>query len=546
MMKSALLGYLLFFCLPSFALVPVEGILLGEAVNEYQADPLYHIFNDIYDKSIIGENKKLHLYQTSIVSGSYLQESCRLYEPPLYPTTWMEKQAKRSVVSTLQYIGLDTSIKAIGAYAKKLEVSEDAFQKLSQNLINNFCSKNITIFSIKKLRESLDYYYKNPQSHLIPSVDSSPFATAIFKSTTESEKSRSNEFDLAIHNFKSFCSWGGDVVDYRLLVPYLKNPFVMAFIIKNLTGVHDKFDEKTQKVTQVPSEEVVQVGCADLICRKTSFKEFSKSFPLSMGSTGLYTDLAKLYCHHFKFQDYSTIGAIPQVKNWIRKMELEDPIFETSFFISLMTGVPDPLFGVEVYRDLPSIAKSSIDERWTLWANQALNTFSHDLLFEESLKIKPQPRRDKVAIRMEGFALDFSVTLGEMDRIVDDNDKLKLSFNLKLSKNYLRHLRVKWNDFSSALDLEGRKKFRDEVAQYIDVQLRDKEKYFRQKVWNEEFSRLIVQELIEQILIYNGDMFESLEDQMLKIPVHFSYGVFALSYLRYRADVNSGRLRLNL
>jgi hypothetical protein len=134
-MKSLLVGYFLFLSSAVFALVPVEGILLGQAVNEYQQDPLNYIFSDIYDKSIAGENTKLRLYQSTFESGSFLKESCSLYSPPTYASSWMEKQAKRSVVSTVQYIGLDTSIKAIGAYAKKFEVTEVAFQKFSNYLI---------------------------------------------------------------------------------------------------------------------------------------------------------------------------------------------------------------------------------------------------------------------------------------------------------------------------------------------------------------------------------------------------------------------------
>lgn len=321
----------------------------------------------------------------------------------------------------------------------------------------------------------------------------------------------------------------------------------MGFILKNLSGVQDKFDPVSHRVDRVMSKDTVQVTCTDLICRRNNnFKDYSRKFPFSIGSTGLYTDLAKLYCHHFKFQDYNTSDAIPEVKTWIKKMELEDPIFETSFFISLLTGVPDAVFGVESYRDLPKIAKSSIDVRWNAWANSALKSFSQDMLFEESLKIKAQPRRDRVALRTEGFKLDFSVTLGEMDRIVDETDKLSLSFDLKLSKNYLRHVRTKWTVLSDAIDEEGRTKFRDEIAKYIDLQLKEKEKYFRQTMWNQEFSRLIVQELVGQILAYKGPMFESYQDELLKIPVKFNYGVFALSYLRYRADVKAGRLKLNL
>jgi hypothetical protein len=545
-MKSILVGYLLFLSSTLYALVPVEGILLGEAVNEFQQDPLNYIFSDIYDKSLEGENKKLRLYQSTYSSGALLKEGCGLYSPPVYATSWMEKQAKRSMVATVQYIGLDTSIKAIGAYAKKFEVSEEAYQKLTNNLVKNYCSKNITVFSLKLIEQSLNYYYKNPQSKLIPTVDGSPFMTAIYKTKTDSVQGRSNEFDQAINNFKSLCSWGGDVADYRMMVPYLNNRFIMAFMIKNMTGVQDKYDTDSQKVSQVQSSDTVQVGCTDLICRKVSWEKFQQSFPRSVGSTGLYTDLAKLYCHHFKFQDYSSAKSIPVIKTWIKKMEMEDPIFETNFFISLMTGVPDVIFGVDSYQDLPVIAKSSIEERWQTWATEVTKTFSKEMLFEESLKIRAQPPRDNTAIRTNGFLLDFSVTLGEMDRIMDDTDKLALSFELNLSKNYIRHVRSKWIELTNNIDEEGRIKFRDQVSKYIDFQLKNKEKLFLQKMWNEDFSRHIVQELVEQILVYNGPMFDSYKEEILKVPVKFTYGVFALSYLRYRADVKAGRLKLNL
>lgn len=545
-MKIILVGYLLILSTSLFALVPVEGILLGEAVNEYQQDPLSFIFSDIYDKSQAGENAKFRLYQSSITRGSQLQESCNLYTGPTYASTWMEKQAKRSMVASLQYIGLDTSIKAIGAYGSRLEMDETSYKNLTSNLVKNYCSKNVTVFSIKRIQEALSFYYKNPQKTLIPSVDSSPFMSTLYKSVTESTQARSNEFDQAINNFKAFCSWGGDVVDYRLMVPYLKNPFIMSFVIKNLTGVQDQFDEKLKKVELKPSEDTVQVGCTDLICRKVNLASFKKNFPRSIGTTGLFTDLSKLYCHHFRLQDYTGNATIPEVKKWINKMELEDPIFETNFFISLMTGVPDAIFGVDSYRELPAVAKSSIDHRWNNWANETLRYFSRDMLFEESLKIRTHARRDKVDIRTQGFLLDFSVTLGEMDRIVDNEDKLKLSFDLKFSKNYLRQVRTKWIEFNNQVDEEGRNKFRSELIVQVEAQLKGKEKYFRQNMWNEEFSRLIVQELVGQLLAYEGPMFNSYQEEMFKIPVKFSYGIFALGYLRFRADIKAGRLKLNI
>lgn len=527
------------------ALVPVEGILMGEAREDIQTDPLSAIFSDIYDKSREGENKKLKLYHSTFESGHYLNESCSYLGAPVYSTTWQEKQAKRMVAATLQYIGLDTSIKAIGAYARKLEISEDQFRTLKTNLVRNYCSSNVTISSIRNIEKSLDHYYNNPESSIIPTVKDSPFVSEYAQRFVSKSSVPSREFDLVIRNFRAFCSWGTEVEDYRMLTPYLNNRFIMAFVIKNMIGVQDKLDEKEKKVVTVPSTDTVQVGCRDLICRKESPDVFRKMFPASVGSTGIVTDLPKLYCHHFRFQDMPQ-NTIPEVKEWIKSYDLEDPIFETSQFISLMTGVPDFMNGAETYRDIPMLAKSSIDERWTKWANKVLGTFSKDLLYEESLKVKVEPRTDVADVSTQGFILDFSVTLGEMDRILIDNDKLDLKFDLKLSKNFLRSIRTRSHVLDQTVDEEGRVKLREEISKYIDIQLKEKEKLFIQKMWNEDFSRLITDELMKQVRLYRGPMFNSYQDEVLKVPVKFSYGIFALSYLRYRADVAAGRLKLNL
>ncbi len=536
---------LLFHAYTATALVPVEGIILGEATEEIQTDPLKSIFSDIYDRSSTGENKKIKLYQSTYESGQNLAASCSYLEAPVYSTPWQEKQARRGIAATLQYIGLDTTIKAIGAYAKKMEVGPDEFKKLSNNLVKNYCSKNITIFSLRNIEKSLQYYYEKPEMNIIPSVATSPFATKAVKNSTEKPEARSREFDKVLANFRAFCSWGGEVEDYRMLTPYLNNRFIMAFVFKNMAGVQDKIDEKLQKVETIPSKDTVQVACTDLICRKEAPASFKRIFPLSVGSTGLSTDLSKVYCHHLRFQD-SPKTSVPVVKEWIKNSELEGPILETSQFISLMTGVPDFFSGVKTFVDIPLLVRSNIDERWNLWAKNVLNTFSRDLLYEESLKVKVEPRRDIAELATHGFIIDFTVTLGEMDRLLRSNDKLDLSFNLKLSKNYLRSIKNKWISLENDVDLEGQKKLREDIARYINHQLKEKEKMFSQKLWNDDFANLIADELIQQTKAYRGSMFKSYKDEVLKVPVKFSYGLFALSYLRYRADVARGRLKLSL
>jgi hypothetical protein len=541
-----IVGLILLLTFNVYALVPVEGILMGEAKEEIQSDPLKAIFSDIYDKTKAGENKKVKLYFSTYESGSRLFESCSYLAAPTYGTPWQEKQAKRSMAATLQFIGLDTTIKAIGAYARRLEISEDNYKTLKSNLVRNYCSKNVTILSLRNIEKSLEYYYANPLKDIIPSVETSPFAPKAAKMMSEKATSRSKEFDLVLRNFRAFCSWGTEVEDYRMLSPYLNNRFIMAFVIKNMSGVQDQIDEKEFKVVTRPSASTVQVGCKDLVCRKEpTHAGFKNLFPMSIGSTGLFTDLSKLYCHHFRYQDYPQ-QTIPEVKAWIKSSELEEPVFETSQFISLMTGVPDFMNAVDAYQDVPLLAKSSIDERWTQWSNSVLTSFSRDLLFEESLKVKVEPQDDLAELSSKGFIIDFSVTLGEMDRILKDNDKIQMIFELKLSKNYIRALRTKSLLLEADVDEEGKKVFRDEVGRYIDIQLREKEKLFSQKMWNEEFSRLIADELIRQTRLYRGPLFNSYQDEVLRVPVKFSYGLFALSYLRYRADVAAGRLKLKL
>lgn len=518
---------------------------MGEATPEIQTDPLLTVFSDIYDRSQSGENKKVKLYQATYESGTNLTASCSYLEAPTYTTPWQEKQAKRSVAATLQYIGLDTAIKGIGAYAKKLDVSEEDYTRLTKNLMKNYCSKNITVLSLRNIETSLKYYYQNPMMDIIPSVETSPFATPVLKNKSESTEARSREFDHVIGSFRAFCSWGGETEDYRMMTSYLSNRFIMAFVIKNMTGVQDKVDEKEQKVVTVKNPAAVQVVCTDLICRTSDTVGLKNKFPMSTGSTGLFTDLSKLYCHHFRFQDPPQ-KTLPEVKAWIKEMELEDPILETSQFIALMTGVPDFFNGVDNYTEVPLMVRSSIDERWNRWSRDVLGTFSKDLLFEESFKVKVEPRRDLASIQTEGFKIDFTITLGEMDRLMQDNDKLGLTFDLKLSKNYLRHLRTKWTTLQNEVDTEGQKKFKEEIARYLDHQLKEKEKLFKQKMWNDEFSKLIAEELLAQALTYRGNLFNSYKDEILRVPVKFSYGLFALSYLRYRGDVAQGRLKLNL
>ena len=94
---------------------------MGEANEEIQSDPLRSIFNSSYDLRDNAQNEKLKYYQASYESGINLAESCSYLGVPNYTSSWQEKQARRSMAATLQYLGLDFSIKLFLVSFKSLK-----------------------------------------------------------------------------------------------------------------------------------------------------------------------------------------------------------------------------------------------------------------------------------------------------------------------------------------------------------------------------------------------------------------------------------------
>lgn len=534
---------LLFFPTLTWALVPVEGILRGDAPLHYQQDPLRHIF-PIFEAQKGEEAKKIKFYHHRYTQGEYLNNSCTHYGPMSYGESWREDQARRSVTATLQYIGLDTAIRAVGAYAKELSIDSSSYNNLVDNLVDNYCSKNITIFSLRTVKASLKHYYENPQMDLIPRIESSPFATDLFKNFSAGPNIRSNEFEYVTELFRDFCSWGGEISDYRMLGPYLSNRFIMSFVFENLTDKKQSFDEETSRVHLVKNPDSLKVNCDELICRKASDEHFRLKFPLSVGSSGLKTDLDKLYCHHFRYLEYKS-DSIAEVKTWVKKQSLESVVFRQNLFISFMTGVPDPFFGMPDYKELPFLAKSSIDERWSKWSKDVLDGFSRDLLFEESIKIGIKKRSDYLSLITDGYGIELSITLGEMDRMLGELDKLSMMFNIELSQSYLLWLRKEWSHSLKNADFVGQKKLQEQLQTTLKTLFKPKEGHYLQKVWNDDIFRIMSDELIGQVSKAPVSWFEQgYKDKMLQIPIRFNYGIFALSYLKYRSDVASGAGKL--
>ena len=529
----------------SFALVPLEGLLKGDVKEDIQFDPMSLVF-EIPQSSAEGQRLLHKRYLAYLEDAQRLKNSCDHVATASYAVPSQETLARRSVVATFQYIGLDLTVKAIGHYARTLQMEDAEYQKMTENLVKSSCSPNLSVYGIKLIKQNLVAAYQSSTIPL-PQLPGQPFNAKRLSEKVSSITAKENEFHHTTQLFRAFCSWGGDTNNYRLLPPLLKNPAVMSWLYRHLENQSLSWDEKSNEVKLVDGVGAVQVSCQDYLCRQVPNHEFNKKFPRTVGSTGLKQDLQRLWCHHFRYQDLSgTKDQHPLVREWIKKIDPEHERQMASQLVSLVTNVSDLLVTNKTYVELKEDLRAGIDERWDQWAQKSLAVFSKDMLYEESLEIKVRPRRDPALIKDRLFAIEMSVTLGELDRVIENDDKLGLTMNLKLSRSWLRWLRVQWSVLNKRPDPEAREAFIDEIAMRLKPQVDGKQKYFPTPLFGEGLEQILAGELIEQVLLYQGPLFDSYEDKMLEVPVRLQYGMFALSYMRYKAVIKGKHKTLDL
>lgn len=516
-----------------WALTPIDGLIYGD-IRQY--DPMSGVFSHksmVNPKdSNIDELKKLMEYVGVFRQGYALKNSCQFYDKYKYISQWDEENAKRSVAATLQYIGIDITTKAIVEYVKKQELSPREFETLTYNLIKNNCSKNISVYSLKFIKDNFYNYYKNGSDLELPSIKMSPYFSKFSKELTNSQKSIEKQFELTIKNFRAFCSWAGSTDDYRMLSPYLSSPFVMGFVNSHLNKQKIYFNEKTKAITVERADKSVLVACEDYICRRRSEIEFDNIFPRMLGSTDLSTDLKSLYCAHFRDQSYPAKHPIETIRKWIKAQRIEDPHLEVQQFISLISGIPDILISSQKYSDVIDVFEKAIIQRFQKWAVDKTNNFVTDLLYEESLQIDLVPRSKSQKVKKGEFHMKFDFTLGELDRVVSKIDKINSSFDIELPKNYLRWIR----DSIVIANNRGRytevTSLYDQLEVYIKSQLELKKDLFLIPMWTDKMSQIMAKELVSQLTTYQGKNLDEFTNEKVRIPIKFRYGLFALKYIR--------------
>ena len=462
---------------PAYALVPLESIILGDFSDNYQteaSDPLDYIFkiktND--DEEKLSEYREyLALYRGFYEEGVGLENRCKERPTALYAKSYQKDRVTRSVIASLQYVGLDVMTRAIPAYAKYFEFTEKEYSNLVENLIGNWCSQNTTIISLKALKDNFKAKFKSEDSFKLPSLGKNPLFPPNLSKFVPEDKAREREFKQTVDLFKSFCSWGGDINNTRLLVPLLRNPQIMAFVIRQMAGLKLTWNKLDQGFTYTDDESSVRVQCRNLICRRLNPTKFRSEMPRSLGSKGFQDDFQRIYCENLRDMDYVVKNQVPQIKKIIKNLTFDDQNLLVSQMISLLTGVPDFMVRSEKFTDGQDWLRASVDRIWDQWAEKQSQKFGTDLLFEESLTLELVDTSLYFNRFRKNFGVVFDVNLGEFDRINQMVGKISTKFDIKVSKGFLNWMRKQLlSDEDNFLEINAKAKarFKKIVVDFIE------------------------------------------------------------------------------
>lgn len=538
-----------FYTEASHALVPLESILLGDFSDQYrdrETDPIEYIFSTVRSSTEVGSKdfkhrRKLALYRGFFEEGQNLKNLCKVKPKVQYSVDWDRRKVIRSIIATLQYIGLDAAIRAMPKYANHFEFSEEQYKNLGDNLIGNWCSQNLSLISISQLKKNWMIKFTKDNDFKLPSVDGDPLFPQKVTNITAKERVMKQEFAQTIKMFKTFCSWGGDTDNVRLLVPLLRHPIVYSFIARQLTGQKLEWKPIENKVVVKKEQETVKVLCQNMICRKTDLRTMLRDFPRGAGTKSIKEDLDRLYCEQMRDVDYTSKDQEPKIKEWIKKISFDEENLIVSYFISLMTGVPDFFLRSESYNEGIDFLRLSMDRNWNKWSERQTSNYTKDLYYEEPLTIELVDRKLYYQNVVQKFSVHFDVNLGEFDRSNQKVGKISNYFELKISKTFLKWAREQWNGISPS---DTKKKdsivnrFKQEIAQ--DVQ-KARGKY-RLPPWKGDLEKIIALELLEQLVLFNGLPFKG-EKGLASIPIKLHFAPLALRYIRYQFQVKQNSKR---
>lgn len=530
---------LLLWTYSGYALIPLTTLLHGPiSEQEVQLDPLDYVFNGT---RVVQENRQereiLMKYLGHWQEGENLQNRCQSYSETDSLNRPLRDHILRTMMTAYQFIGIDLTTRAIVEYAKALDWPAEQFLRLSQNLVQQYCSPNISIISRQELARHWANQYQYGSGFLLPRVAiHNSFPPTAIEQFGSNQKNLQRELKRTIELFRSFCSWGGNGARPRLLSFMFQDPQFSAFVMRKLAGVEIKYDDSLRSTYLVSSSQGVHVNCQNLICRRTSKEIFLQQFPPIWRGEGLLKGLERTYCQHLRWINPNIKLQNKMIRDWVRQTSQEDHYLMQGQLRALLTGIPEFLLRVDHSRDLVDFLRASYRQSWGHWAQTTSALLAQNLLYEESLNLVKVDSQFYFYKKKTDFRIKLLVALGEFDRVLMGRDKIGVSYHLRVSKDVLRWVRAKSRELSSRFeDLERKEKQIFEVLKrQLAGQVKALEEKFIIRPWEGDLSGIIARELIAQVTRYKGTFFQQSDQAQVIIPIEFSYGPFALRYIHYK------------
>lgn len=526
----------------AYALVSLESLVLGDlsAINVSRTqDPLFNVFQSSRDSnSANGDRERVALYRGFVDEGENLQRFCAedASSEFRYPSSEQYEQAIRTVVSTLQYIGLDILVRALPEYGKKLQWSRDDFEKFSTSLVGNWCSQNLTVISHKELKRNFMQKWDGESGFSLPTIEDNSFFPQKLMTLSTPERRYDRELYWSTELFKAFCSWSNITEDYRLMVPLLRDPVVMAFVSRQMDGRKLAFNPRSHTITLESSVETSRVACRGLICRRADETEYRRRMARAIGSPNTYADVKRIYCRHLREAGINYRDPDERVRKLLDERSLEENLLLAGQFKALVTGTPNFMIWSDTYDQAQGIMRASFDSSWDEWATSSITQLAGDLAYEEPLTVELVERELFFNPYRKNFAVHFDVNQGEFDRVNRIAGKLTVSFDLKFSHKMLHWLRKNWIHLDPTMKVE-RRDLIDRFKGYIKKDVEQARSKLSIPPWRGDIEEIIAVELLEQFSSFLGN-WDYPDEGFTTIPISLHYGPFALRLMRYRHLVN--------
>ena len=477
------------------------------------------------------ERRKVALYRGIIEEGENLENFCRDKRPIIrYADEWRKDQSIRSTIATVQLIGLETTTKAIAKYAQYFDFQKPEYQNLVDNLVGNYCSKNISVVSLKKLKKNMvDFFDDN--DFIFPGTEFLSSLGEDFREHLPPEREyRKNEMRLTLELFKIFCSWGGVVHDTKLLAPLLRNPVWMSFVGRHISSQRLEWNEDTNTFFLSRANGRTRVICHNFVCRRTGDHDFERSFYYSVGTLGIRDDFNRLYCDHFRVVDFNYRHPDGKIKEMIHDLSFDDLNLLNAQMMALVTGFPDLFVMSQTLEKTKKAMGSGVEYYWKRWAKIQGGQRDHNLTYEESFTIEPSDRNLYFNPQRNRFRVEFDVNMGEFDRAYQRVGKITIDFDLKISKKSLHYFADSWRKLAQGEE-EKKEQLRAMFEKRIARSVEEVRKKFNIPLWKTGLEKLIVGELLEQFKLYRGT-FPTRVQGHIHLPMRFHLSLFALGYMR--------------